>query len=67
MSDDRSLRDDDGHVDDLTKSATRRGVLVLVLAAVSTAVIWLLDSFIPGGFVSDGYGTDGYGEGGFGE
>lgn len=58
---------DEVESDSRARDTTRRGVLVLILAAVSAAVIWLLDSVIPGGFETDGYGTGGYGSGGFGE
>jgi hypothetical protein len=58
----------DGYESDGRASeTTRRGILVLLLAAVSAAVIWLLDVVIPGGFETDGYGTGEYGSGGFGE
>jgi len=66
MTDDNLLDDtDDGS--SLQRDATRRGVLILIFAALSGAVIWLLDRLIPGGFATDGYGTGGYGTGGFGE
>ena len=43
-------------------SRTRRGVLALILLAISGAIVWVLDTFLPGG-----YGVGGYGSGGFGD
>lgn len=69
MSDDSTTSDSDDETVSETElpETTRRGILVLILATLSAAVIWLLDSIIPGGITVDGYGSDGYGEGGFGE
>ena len=69
MSDDSTPSDtDDGTVSESRiPETTRRGLLVLVLAAISGAVIWLLDNIIPGPSKLEGYGRGGYGESSYGK
>jgi len=57
-----SERHDDGdEPEGWRTNRTRRGVLALILLAISSGIIWLVDKLLPGG-----YGVGGYGGGGFG-
>jgi hypothetical protein len=45
-----------------TTDRTRRGILVLLAGAVSSALLVLIDRFAGDGYGNSGYGSDGFGK-----